>query len=186
MRTGFLSDESIMTMCAEYNPIPLGKASAILSPKPHGKTPLAKSPIETRRPKYVQPPHRPATFGALANSIAKQQNPTNPLPIQRQMNEMYEKELGQINVAPNNNAMLNHGDRADDNNDADLIDMTNDLFQEMDAERNTPPQSPPMRSDAPTPRHQPQHALTPQLHQPQQFNTFRATRSNQYAIQQIL
>ena len=144
MRTGFLSDESIMMLCAEYHPIPLGKASAILSP--HGKTPKPKSPIETRGPKYVQPPHRPATFGALANSIARHQN--NPIPIQRQMNEMYEKELGHSNVAPNNDAMSDNNNGAydtDDDNmpDADLNNRANDLFQEMDAGMNTPPQAPP-------------------------------------------
>ena len=92
MRTGILSDESIMKMCAEYRPIPLGQVSSILNVK-------QTEPVLPTRLKYgAQPPARPAFFGAMSNSMAKQMDPTNTAPVRMAINQQYVDELRSANV----------------------------------------------------------------------------------------
>ena len=94
MRTGILSDESVLAMCAEYRPIPLGQVERILK----GKTDAEPSKL-----KHSQPPSRPAFFGAMSNSMAKEMDPTNPVPIRVAINEQYVNELSTpvVNVISN-------------------------------------------------------------------------------------
>jgi hypothetical protein len=50
-----------------------------------------------RTPKYAQAPIRPISFQAMSNSMSKQVDPTNPVPIHMKLNENYHKAL---NVSP--------------------------------------------------------------------------------------
>ena len=92
MRTGILSDESIMKMCAEYQPIPLGQVSSILNVK------QTEPALPTRLKYGAQPPARPAFFGAMSNSMAKQMEPTNTAPVRLAINQQYVDELRLANV----------------------------------------------------------------------------------------
>lgn len=92
MRTGILSDESVMKMCAEFQPVPLGAVNSILSVK------QPEPQLVPRKLKYTQPPARPAFFGAMSNSMAKQMDPTNTAAIRANLNEQYVEELQEANV----------------------------------------------------------------------------------------
>ena len=94
MREGVLSDESVMKMCAEYRPIPLGQVSRILNAK------RSEPVLQTRAPKYSQPPARPAFFGAMSLSMAKQMDPTNPNSIRATINAQYDGELSEPATTP--------------------------------------------------------------------------------------
>ena len=91
MRTGILSDESVLKTCAEFQPVPLGAVNSILSVK-------QPEPQLPRKLKYTQPPARPAFFGAMSNSMAKQMDPTNTAAIRANLNEQYVDELQRANV----------------------------------------------------------------------------------------
>ena len=91
MRTGILSDESVLAMCAEYRPVPLGQVEHILK---------GKADAEPSKLKHTQPPSRPAFFGAMSNSMAKEMDPTNPVPIRVAINEQYVNELQPVATAP--------------------------------------------------------------------------------------
>jgi hypothetical protein len=88
MRDGILSDESVMKMCAEFQPIPLGAVSNILNVK------QIESKLPTKSKYPAQPPARPAFFGAMSNSMAKQMDPTNTAPMRNDINQQYVEELG--------------------------------------------------------------------------------------------
>ena len=92
MRTGILSDESVMKMCAEFQPIPLGQVSSILNVK------QIESKLPTKSKYPAQPPARPAFFGAMSNSMAKQMDPTNTAPMRNDINQQYVDELRLANV----------------------------------------------------------------------------------------
>ena len=88
MRTGILSDESILQNCAEYNPVPLGKVRQILDSQVE-----AKHGLDLKAQKYVQAPPRPVTFQAMSNSLANQVDPTNPIPFRQNLAVTYNNEL---------------------------------------------------------------------------------------------
>jgi hypothetical protein len=94
MRDGILSDESVMKMCAEFQPIPLGAVSSILNVKQIEP----KLPTKSKYP--AQPPARPAFFGAMSNSMAKQMDPTNTAPMRNDINQQYVDELRLANTNP--------------------------------------------------------------------------------------
>ena len=94
MRDGILSDESVMKMCAEFQPIPLGQVSSILNVK------QIESKLPTKSKYPAQPPARPAFFGAMSNSMAKQMDPTNTAPMRNDINQQYVDELRLANTNP--------------------------------------------------------------------------------------
>ena len=87
MRTGVLSDESIMKMCPQYFPVPFNYVNKVLE---HGGF-VNQSGLHMRAPKYAQAPIRPANFVTMSNSMSKQVDPTNPVPIHMKLNENYHK-----------------------------------------------------------------------------------------------
>jgi hypothetical protein len=89
MRTGVLSDENVMKMCPQYYPVPFKSVTKVLE---HGGF-ANQSGLQVRAPKYAQAPIRPANFQSMSNSMSKQIDPTNPVPIHMKLNENYLKAL---------------------------------------------------------------------------------------------
>ena len=100
MRSGVLSDESIMRNCAQYRPIPLGMVEKII-----GHIKPKRSGLQTKPVKHSRPSPRPVTFNAMSFAMAKHVDPTNPLPICMHMNAKYDRELAKRSLPPTVSAM---------------------------------------------------------------------------------
>jgi len=84
MRTGILSDQSVMLHCAKYQAVPLGKAMSILS---HNQVNQRK-PLFGRKLKHTQTPPRPESFDTMAKSVARiSGNPKIHTELEKQYNE---------------------------------------------------------------------------------------------------
>lgn len=94
MRTGVLSDEYILKHCNEYNPVPLGIVTKVLTLPKQTTAPT----MQIKRPKYAQPPSRPASFSIMSNAIARGMDPINPAPIRAKLNAQYDREVAEETV----------------------------------------------------------------------------------------
>ena len=66
MRTGVLSDQSILKHCAKYQPIPMHMTHSILN-----QSPILTTPYTSKKIKHVRQMSRPQTFDALATHLGK-------------------------------------------------------------------------------------------------------------------
>ena len=66
MRTGVLSDQSILKHCAKYQPIPMHMTHSILN-----QSPILTTPYSSKKIKHVRQMSRPQTFDALATHLGK-------------------------------------------------------------------------------------------------------------------
>ena len=109
MRTGPLSDEAVMRMCAQFRPVPLDATNLVDADKPK-----ADHQHSFRAPKYSQPPPRPINYNAMSNSMARQMDPTNEAAFTDRLNKQYMEALPTIHSFPlvpaipggDNNAMV--------------------------------------------------------------------------------
>ena len=95
MRTGALSDEAVMQMCAEFRPVPLGATKLLTTDQPK-----ADHQHNFKAPKYTQPPPRPSNYYAMSNSMAKHMDPTNEGALLDRLNKRYMEELPTIRAFP--------------------------------------------------------------------------------------
>ena len=68
IRSGVLSDESILKHCAIYNPIPMKMANSVLR---QDLNVHKESPFTTKKLKYPNAVSRPASFNTLASSLTR-------------------------------------------------------------------------------------------------------------------
>ena len=66
MRTGVLSDESIIKHCSRHRPIPMGISKSILQPTLHDTTPYSSKKL-----KYIKQMSRPKDFDVLATQLTR-------------------------------------------------------------------------------------------------------------------
>ncbi len=87
-RTGPLSDEAVMKMCKQFQPVPLVMSEQVLyDPPPKSKF------IQTKPPKYVRPSPRPVNYNALAHALAKNIDPAHVSNIQERLDRVYDAQV---------------------------------------------------------------------------------------------
>ena len=87
MRSGALSDEQVMKVCAEFFPVPLKKLNILEHKKEN------TSGLQFRAPKYTQPPPVPVNYFAMSNSMARHMDPTNVNALISRLNEVYDRQI---------------------------------------------------------------------------------------------
>ena len=87
MRSGALSDEQVMKVCAEFFPVPLKKLNILEHKKENS------SELQFRAPKYTQPPPVPVNYFAMSNSMARHMDPTNVNALISRLNKVYDRQI---------------------------------------------------------------------------------------------
>ena len=94
MRTGVLSDESIIKHCSRHMPIPMGISKSILQPTLHDTTPYSSKKL-----KYIKQMSRPKDFDVLATQLTR--NSGGHAEIRERLHEALHNEIhGEIPAAP--------------------------------------------------------------------------------------
>jgi hypothetical protein len=94
MRTGVLSDESIIKFCSRHRPIPMGISKSILQPTLHDTTPYSSKKL-----KYIKQMSRPKDFDVLATQLTR--NSGGHAEIRERLHEALHNEIhGEIPAAP--------------------------------------------------------------------------------------
>jgi len=94
MRTGVLSDESIIKHCSRHRPIPMGISKSILQPTLHDTTPYSSKKL-----KYIKQMSRPKDFDVLATQLTR--NSGGHAEIRERLNQALHNEIhGEIPAAP--------------------------------------------------------------------------------------
>lgn len=94
MRTGVLSDESIIKHCSRHRPIPMGISKSILQPTLHDTTPYSSKKL-----KYIKQMSRPKDFDVLATQLTR--NSGGHAEIRERLHEALHNEIhAEIPAAP--------------------------------------------------------------------------------------
>jgi hypothetical protein len=86
MRTGVLSDESIIKHCSRHRPIPMGISKSILQPTLHDTTPYSSKKL-----KYIKQMSRPKDFDVLATQLTR--NSGGHAEIRERLHEALHNEI---------------------------------------------------------------------------------------------
>ena len=86
MRTGVLSDESIIKHCSRHRPIPMGISKSILQPTLHDTTPYSSKKL-----KYIKQMSRPKDFDVLATQLTR--NSGGHAEIRERLHEAFHNEI---------------------------------------------------------------------------------------------
>ena len=94
MRTGVLSDESIIKHCSRHRPIPMGISKSILQPTLHDTTPYSSKKL-----KYIKQMSRPKDFDVLATQLTR--NSGGHAEIRERLHQALHNEIhAEIPAAP--------------------------------------------------------------------------------------
>ena len=94
MRTGVLSDESIIKHCSRHRPIPMGISKSILQPTLHDTTPYSSKKL-----KYIKQMSRPKDFDVLATQLTR--NSGGHAEIRERLHQALQNEIhAEIPAAP--------------------------------------------------------------------------------------
>ena len=86
MRTGVLSDESIIKHCSRHRPIPMGISKSILQPTLHDTTPYSSKKL-----KYIKQMSRPKDFDVLATQLTR--NSGGHAEIRERLHQAFHNEI---------------------------------------------------------------------------------------------
>ena len=94
MRTGVLSDQSILKHCAKYQPLPMHMTQSIL-----GNSQILTTPYSSKKIKYVRQMSRPQTFDALATQLSKT---SGSLELREQLHQALSNAISSAETERNN------------------------------------------------------------------------------------
>ena len=94
MRTGVLSDQSILKHCAKYQPLPMHMTQSIL-----GNSQILTTPYSSKKIKYVRQMSRPQTFDALATQLSKT---SGSLELREQLHQALHNAISSAETERNN------------------------------------------------------------------------------------